>query len=312
MNIVVLCATDRGYQFLKLLIQLAPNSKFTVFSFKETSHEPPFLDKIRKLSAEKECRFIETKIGRGKQWQEFWETAETDIMFVVSWRYLISPDIYSKPKLGTFVIHDSLLPIYRGFSPTPWAIINGEKQTGATLFEICDELDAGDIIAQKSIEIHQEDYISGVMERITQCYLDLLKENLSDLLHGKGKRIPQDHSLATFTCKRLPADNEIHWNWNTLRIHNLIRGVSKPYPGAFSFLNGKQIIIWSASLLDNPPNFIGSVPGRVVEFSKSGFAKVLTGDGVIQLNEIQIEGGEIVPAAAILNKLSQKLGHLPC
>ncbi len=310
MNIVVLCATDRGIQILNLLLQLVPNDKITVFSFKETPHEPPFLDKIRKLSEDNECRFIETKNGSGKQWKDFWETEETNIMLVASWRYLISTEIYTKPKLGTFVIHDSLLPKYRGFAPTPWAIINGEKETGATLFEISDELDAGDIIAQKSIEIHQGDYVSDVMHRVTQCYLNLLKENLNDLLQGNIKGLPQDHTLATFTCKRLPTDNEIDWSWPSIRIHNLIRGVSKPYPGAFSFLNGKKITVWSASLLKDPQKFIGRVPGRVVEFSKTGYTNVLTGDGVIQINEVQIEGEEIVPAATILNKPSQTFGNL--
>jgi methionyl-tRNA formyltransferase len=115
--------------------------------------------------------------------------------------------------------------------------------------------------------------------------------------------------LATYTCKRTLADNQIKWQSKTKEIYNLIRAVSQPYPGAFSYLSGEKIRIWSAQPIQVPP-YIGRVPGRVIQVHPGVGSVVLTGDGALLLKEAQRERGDIECAAAIFNRLSQTLGGI--
>jgi methionyl-tRNA formyltransferase len=308
-HIAVLCATRRGFRFLEKLFALVPEADYTVFSFREETHEPPFLESIQQLTQSSGGRFHEARQVGSSRFASLWETTNFDLMFVVSWRYLIPPEVHTRPRLGSFVFHDSLLPAYRGFSPTVWAIINGEDHTGATLFEIAPDVDSGDIIAQAPVSIGQDDTIADVMERVTIRYLQLLEENISDLLNGTAQRHPQDHSQATFTCKRLPEDNKIDWTQPTENIYNLIRASTTPYPGAFTTLGGRKLTIWGARRLEKPRNYVGRIPGRIIEVIPKQGSVVLTIDGALMVTQVQFEGEATFCAAEVLNSLGQTLGR---
>jgi methionyl-tRNA formyltransferase len=312
MRIVLLCATQRGYRFLqKLTALLAPATDLVVFSFPEEPREPPFLNDIRGLTLAKEGQFFEAKQVGAERWNHFWETTEVDLMLAVSWRYMIPPLVYRRARLGTFVFHDSPLPQYRGFSPTVWAMINGENHTGVTLFEIAEGVDEGPIVDQERVSIGPDDTISLVLERVTKTYLALLERNLEELVKGTARRIHQDHSQATYTCKRLPEDNQIDWTASTRDIYNLIRAVSAPYPGAYTYLSGKQMRVWSAKRVHDNRPYIGRIPGRVVEVRHGEGTVVLTGDGVLMLCQVQIEGSEITCASEVIMSPSQTLRYHP-
>jgi methionyl-tRNA formyltransferase len=307
MRTVLLCATRRGYLFLERLAKLLPYNDFVVFSFRETLWEPPYIDEIRELTLAVGGQFFEAKQVGGSNFDRFWESTDIDLMFVVSWRYMVPSIIYHRARLGTFVFHDSLLPEYRGFSPTVWAIINGEDHTGATLFEIAEEVDSGDIVDQEKVTIEPDEAIAVVMDRVTHAYLNLLERNLNGLVYGTAPRHHQDHSSATYTCKRLPDDNQIDWTLPSRTIHNLIRGVSAPYSGAYTFLSGQKMRVWSARQLINSRPYVGKIPGRVVEVRPGEGSVVLTGDGVLLLSKVQMESGEIICASDVLNNLEHTL-----
>ena len=230
-------------------------------------------------------------------------------MLVVNWRFLIPQAVFRRPRRGTFVLHDSLLPAYRGFSPTVWAIANGETCTGATLFEIAPEMDRGALVAQHRVPIGPDDPIAVVMDRIANAYLVLLADYLDMLLDGRAPRAMQDEQFATYTCKRLPEDNRIDWRQQTARIFNLIRAVTAPYPGAFTEFHGRKLTVWAASRLPDYRRYTGIVPGRVVEVRPGMGAVVLTGDGALLLSHVQLEGGPVLCAADVLRHLSDTLGE---
>jgi methionyl-tRNA formyltransferase len=307
MRIVLFCATRRGYRFLQKLAQLAPEAKFVVFSFKEDAWEPPFLEDIRELTGTIGGQFFETKQVGGIRWQTVWE--QVDLMFAVNWRYIIPPEVFERAHSGAYVFHDSLLPEYRGFSPTVWAIINGEDHTGVTLFNMVEDYDAGEIVGQERVLIQPDDTIAIVIERVTHAYLRLLEMHLPQLMAGNAPRIPQDESLVTYTCKLLPDDFWIDWNWPTERIYNLIRAVTAPYAGAYTYFEGGKLRIWKAE----PENrrYVGRIPGRVVEFRPGAGAVVLTGDSALRLMDVQLDGEEIVRAGDLLNRLSYTLTTKP-
>jgi methionyl-tRNA formyltransferase len=309
MRVILFCATQRGYRFLQTLHDLLPDAELCVFSFKEDAWEPPFLDDIRQLTLEYGGQFYESKQVGAPRWDDFWASTPVDLMFAVSWRYIIPAQVYQRARLGAYVFHDSLLPEYRGFSPTVWAIINGEDHTGATLLEMAGDYDTGAIIGQSRVPIGPDDTIADVLVRVTETYLHLLKAHLPSLLDGTAPRMIQDESQATYAAKLLPEDFRIDWNWPTDRIYNLIRATTSPYAGAYTTLEGQKLIVWSAQRLENPRRFVGRISGRVVEFSSDMGAVVLTGDGVIRLTQVQLEGGDTLPAAVVLNKLSHTLGR---
>lgn len=309
MHIALLCATNRGYRFARLLFELGRGHDFTVFSFRETAWEPPFLDDIRGLTLANKQRFIEARNVARPSLAGFWRDTPVDLLLMVSWRYIVPREIYGLPGRGSYVFHDSLLPRYRGFAPTVWAIINGERQTGVSLFRAAEDMDAGDIVTQRSVAIGDNDAIADVMERVTQTCLDIAECSFADLLHGSAKLTPQDHGEASYTCKWTPADARIDWTLRARDIHNLIRATSQPYPGAYTTLDGRKLTIWSAALPSESRRYVTRAPGRVVRCQPGLGATVLTGEGAILLKTVQLESQPIVNAASLLGSLSLTLGE---
>jgi len=308
MRIALLCATRRGYRVLEQLIRLQPEAELVVFSFREEPYEPPFLDDIQQLAEAKGATFCEARQVGASKWVDFWSNTPIDLLLTVSWRYIIPREVFERARLGTFVLHDSLLPAYRGFAPTVWALINGEDHTGVTLFEIAEGVDTGRIIAQQRVPIGLDDTIADVMEHVTQTYLEVLAANLPLLLAGTAQRTEHDETRATYTCKRIPADNGIDWTQPTRVIYNLIRAVTAPYPGAFTTLNGRRLYIWQAQCVAIPP-YVGRVIGRVIEVRRGEGVVVLTSDGALLITRVGWEGETPVSADQILNNLGHTLGR---
>jgi len=124
-HILILCATERGRRCVEHVMKVVPQARLTVVSFREETWEPPYLESIKRCACSNGHRFFETKhIEKGNLKDQILGVP-VDIMIAISWRYLVPPDIAKAPKLGSYVLHDSLLPKYRGFSPTAWALING-------------------------------------------------------------------------------------------------------------------------------------------------------------------------------------------
>ena len=175
------------------------------------------------------------------------------------------------------------------------------------MLEIDQKVDSGDIVDQIKIPIHIDDKISGVMKRVTQTCLDLLEKNINNIINGEINTIHQDHSTATYTQKRLPSDNLIDWKLSTIEIYNFIRALSRPYPGAFTFINKTKLIIWQAKLVESSTEFIG-IPGCLMKITPGEGVLVNTGGGYIMVNEVQYENQEPQCASLILNSLNICLG----
>ena len=164
-----------------------------------------------------------------------------------------------------------------------------------------------DIVDQIKVPIHIDVNISDVMKRVTQTYLYLLEKNINNIINGEINTINQDHSIASYTRKRLPSDNLIDWNLSTIEIYNFIRALSRPYPGAFTFINKTKLIIWQAKLVENSTEFIG-IPGCLVKITPGEGVIVNTGDGYIMVNEVQYKNKEPQCASLILNSLNICIG----
>ena len=162
------------------------------------------------------------------------------------WFYsqIIVPEIFTIPPLGTINVHGALLPQYRGGNILNWVIINGETKTGVTLHYIDTGVDTGDIIAQKKFSIEFEDTARDVKKKIICGGLKLLEKELPKIYSRQNNRIKQDDSKAHHYSPRKPENGEFSWDWSSEKIYNLIRGLVKPWPGAFYYTpEGEKVVI---------------------------------------------------------------------
>ena len=244
MKIVYISGTEVGIEIYKAIYE-AGFEVDTIFTYKlDKKNISGFFDykKINKNS----------KIIRVNHINEEYETIKKinpDLIIVGGWQQLLSQEIIDIAKFGAIGFHSSLLPKYRGRAPVNWAIIMGERKTGITMFYLSADADDGDIIAQKEVEILFNDDCNSVYKKCAIAGAELIKNNLSLIAKNKAPRIHNEAKSYPTYPKRTPADGEIDFNRNSLDIYNFIRALTKPYPGAWTYKNGKKIIIWRAEIV---------------------------------------------------------------
>lgn len=169
-----------------------------------------------------------------------------DLQVVVAFR-MLPQIIWSMPPLGTINVHASLLPDYRGAAPINWAIIRGEKETGVTTFFLQQEIDTGDIIHSVKIKIEDEDDAGTLHDKLMNAGANLLLTSVSSIEGGTYKKIPQTRTSEKKAPKIFHKDCMIDWETDVVTVKNFIRGLS-PYPGAYSYLDGKLIKIFNVAI----------------------------------------------------------------
>ena len=160
-----------------------------------------------------------------------------DFLFSFYYRRMLSPALLALARRGAFNMHGSLLPKFRGRVPVNWAVIKGATQTGATLHEMVEKPDAGRIAGQQAVPIGPDDTAHDVFLKITAASVRVLKACLPRLIDGSVALTPQDLSQGSYFGARKPEDGRIDWRMGAPDIHNLVRGVAPPYPGAFTQLS---------------------------------------------------------------------------
>lgn len=300
--------TDRGYSVLKELTKSKINVS-SVLILKQQPHEiNNFTEKIIDLCAAKKIPYETSQNVKSSNYEEYIKSVQPDVIFVISWRFLIPENCFNIPKFGMFNLHDALLPKYRGFAPTNWVIINGEKQTGLTLHYIDSATDNGDIVDQIKVDVDPLETAMTLNEKFLKLYPQIILQNLEGIFVNKNKRIKQNHKLATYICKRTPEDGKIDLNKTSQEIIQLVRGLSYPYPGAYCYYGDKKVIVWEAEVVENPPVYVGRIPGRIVNITEN-YVQVLTGDGIIKITKIGLEDNpkDFLKPNKILKSISLKL-----
>ena len=242
----------------------------------------------------------------------FYETVkklDPEIIFSFYYRYIIPENILKIPRYGSINLHGSLLPKYRGRCPVNWVLVNGEKVTGVTLHYMEKSPDTGDIISQKEVPISDDDDAFTLFNKITEAAHILFRETWPLIKSGKSGRIPQDTTKATYFSGRKPEDGLISWKKNSADIHNLIRAVTHPYPGAFTFCNGKKLFIWKSVLMSNTVD-CNKLPGTVLKVDKTNGMVVRTGTNCIGIKSLQFQVEEETSGEKLYNIFSQSEGEL--
>ena len=217
-----------------------------------------------------------------------------DLMVVTGWTRLLSAELLSVPPRGVVGFHASLLPRYRGRAPVNWAILRGEARTGNTMMYLDAGTDTGDIIDQQAVPIGPDDTCATVYAKVGEAGADMLGRHLRTLLDGTAPRRPQGPADGPPLPKRTPGMGITDWNRPARAVHDWIRALTWPYPGAFGFLAGRKIMLW-ASALDGAG--AAGVAGEVVGWDEDG-VRVATADGAILLSSMSDAGDAPGPAAA--------------
>lgn len=223
---------------------------------------------------------------------------EPDLIIVVAFR-ILPKEIFNIPKYGSFNLHASLLPKYRGAAPINWAIINGESETGVTSFFLKEKVDTGNIIIQKRTEIMTDDNAGTLHDKLTFLGAQVVLETVRMIESGNNSVTEQDNSLASAAPKIFKEDCFIRWNQQSRDIHNLIRGLS-PYPGAYTHIENKSVKILKSLLSENKSN---DTAGKI--FIESRRLYVNADDKLLEICELQPEGKKRMSASDFINGLDK-------
>ncbi len=270
-----------------------------VFTHRDDPAENIWFDSVAELAASHNIPVFAPEDINHPLWVRRIKDMAPDILFSFYYRKLVRPAILEIPPAGCLNLHGSLLPKYRGRCPVNWVLLNGENETGVTLHYMTAEPDAGDIVAQKPAAISNSDTARTLLERLAATASGMLDEVLPQIRTGTATRTPQDHSQATYFGGRRPADGEIDWMSEARRVRNLVRAVTRPYPGAFSHLGDRKCLFWAVSEVSWEGH--GVMPGKIVSTDPLTIA---CGQGAIRVDSAQPADGVYMTGSQFARELN--------
>lgn len=238
---------------------------------------------VKQFAIEKNIPVYQPEKLKGNQeFVEQMKALQLDLFVVVAFR-ILPKEIFEIPKFGSFNLHASLLPKYRGAAPIQWALINGEKETGLTTFKLAEKVDTGNIYLQEKVPIYPEDNFGTLHDRLSELGADVVLRTIEMIESGNYQLLQQDDSLASPAPKITKEICKIDWNKSAEEIHNLVRGLS-PYPAAFFTFNEKIIKVYKTEVVKD----FGLKPSEFYQTKKELI--VGCGKDALRILEIQLEG----------------------
>ncbi len=292
-RIAVFAYSDTGHACLKLLLERREKVVF-VATHRDAPGENFWYPSVAELARAHGLEPLVMENPLDPQAIARLRVAAPDLIFSFYYRRILPEEMLSVPRLGAWNMHGSLLPKFRGRAPVNWAVLKGETRTGATLHAMTSGADTGAIVDQEAVPIGPDDTALEVQRRVTAAAAAILARRIDELEAGAATTRPQDESQATRFGKRRPEDGLIDWSRPAKEVHDLVRAVTHPYPGAFTDLFGEKTFVWRTALpgLAAHDNFPGQVRGE------EGRLNVACGDDrYVELLRVQPEGREEMDGA---------------
>lgn len=235
------------------------------------------------------------------------KTIPCDVIVVVAFGQILSKEILDYPKYGCINVHASLLPRWRGAAPMQWAILEGDEKTGVTTMQMAEGLDTGDMLLKAETVIEKEDTAETIHDRLSEMGRELLLETLKRVEKGDITPIPQKDGESCYAKMLNKEMGKIDMNWDAKKVERYIRGMNS-WPSAYTFFGKKTLKIWRANVICENT---GKKPGTVVDVGKNSFT-VQTGDGCLELLEVQLEGKKRMDAGSFLCGVKIEKGDCLC
>ncbi|HHR6128640.1 TPA: bifunctional UDP-4-amino-4-deoxy-L-arabinose formyltransferase/UDP-glucuronic acid oxidase ArnA [Providencia alcalifaciens] len=268
-----------------------------VFTHTDDPNENHFYSSVARVSADMELPVFAPENVNHPLWIERIREMKPDVIFSFYYRDMLSEELLALAPKGAFNLHGSLLPKYRGRAPINWALLNGESETGVTLHKMVAKADAGDIVAQEKVAITDTDTALTLHAKVREAAEVLLDKTLPLIEAGSYKTVAQDESQASYFGRRCADDGQIDWNRSAKEISCLIRAVTEPYPGAFTYLGARKMIVWRARVLDDNQ---GKAAGTVLS---SDPLRIACGQGALEIVSGQSETGLYMQGNRLANEM---------
>ncbi|MCQ2377928.1 MAG: bifunctional UDP-4-amino-4-deoxy-L-arabinose formyltransferase/UDP-glucuronic acid oxidase ArnA [Victivallaceae bacterium] len=296
MKCVVLAYHNMGCAGIAALLDAGYEIE-AVFTHRDNPGENIWFDSVAEFAGARGIPVYAPEDVNHPVWVKRIAGMKPDFLFSFYYRNIVRSELLAIPRLGALNLHGSLLPKYRGRVPINWAIINGETESGVTLHYMTEAVDAGDIVDQEKVEISPRETAKSLFDKSVAAARKMLARALPLLAAGKAKRIMQNEDDATLFHGRKPADGEIQWSKSAVEIDRLVRGVTKPYPGAFSFLGDRKCFFW-----ETEPVAGEGAPGTVLGIEPLTIA---CGKGALAVRYAQFEDDVYQPG-----ELFARNGHI--
>ncbi len=228
---VVFAYHDVGVRCLRVLLDAGVRVPLVV-THRDDPGERVFFESVARLARSRGLPVLEDP--EAPQIDSQLKKISPDFIFSFYYRRMLPPEVLAAAKRGAFNMHGSLLPKYRGRAPVNWAVLNGERETGATLHEMVAKPDAGRIVDQQAVPIGPDETAGEVMAKVSAAAETIMKRSIRALLAGTARLRPNDLAAGSYYGARRPEDGRIDWSKSAQEIHNLVRAVAPPYPGAFT------------------------------------------------------------------------------
>jgi len=309
MRVVVFAYHEIGYECLKALMDWEEDIA-AVVTHEDDPDEEVWFRSVAGLARSHGLSVHQPRNPNAPVFVQIMRRLSPELILSFYYRNLLGKELLSIPRLGGINLHGSLLPKYRGRNPVNWALVNGETETGVTLHYMVEKADAGDILAQRAVPIDITDTALSLFRKLTAAALDLFTATYPMIREGRAPRIRQDAGLATKFTGRKPEDGWVRWEMPAFSSYNLIRAVTHPYPGAFTFWRGKKLFLWEAAW--DPEAAAGNrgLPGRVEAVDRGKGVIVATGEGTLRVTRMQYQGREEMDAALAVEELGIRVGSL--
>jgi len=300
-NVVFLGSKPLGLQVLDAIHRLRPEALLSVVTFDDSADDRSALDGFKTFA---EATGKTVSIAKdASDAERIIRSLQPDLVLVVCWYWLLKDALLSAIPHGAIGIHNSLLPNYRGGSPLVWAILNGEKEIGYSVFSLASEMDAGQIWLQERIELPADANVGHALELIRASLLATLESSWCALLDGELKPRPQSEDGVSYCAQRMPVDGRIDWSRSAKQVADFIRAQSPPYPGAFSVYDGKHLVIPAAAIWHS--TYYG-VPGQVCRVGSDHVLVVCGDNRALVLTTVIVDGTER-PARQVLSSIKIRL-----
>jgi methionyl-tRNA formyltransferase len=219
-----------------------------VVTHADDPHENIWFGSVAALCQERSIPYVQPEASDLLELLPQFKKIAPDYIFSFYYRHLISTAILDTARIAALNMHGSLLPKYRGRAPVNWAILHGETETGASLHIMEAKPDAGDIVGQVAVPIHPDEDATAVFAKVSNAAVEVMQAALPELLQGRVPRTPNVLANGSYFGGRKPEDGRIHWNQSAKQVHDLIRAVAPPYPGAFTDWQGARMVIAKSKL----------------------------------------------------------------
>ena len=264
---------------------------------------------VKEKALEHGLSVYQPRRAREPEFIEQMRQLNTDVMVVVAFGQILPKELLDIPKYGCVKVHASLLPKYRGAAPIQWAVIRGEQVSGVTTMQMDVGLDTGDMLLKAEVPLAEDETGGSLHDKLSILGGDLLIETLRGLEAGTISPEKQDDSQTGEYARMLDkALGKIDFTMSAADIERLIRGLN-PWPSAYIFYKGKTMKLWRAKVLEDTAEGRNGVPGQIISVDKNGFT-VQTGDGALQILELQMEGKKRMDAGAFLRGCQMTVGEI--